>query len=118
MPYESSLLRDDRVIDVRFAGDVAIAERHAVMQLIVRAHDETGYTRLLLDFSTARVQEGTHEELRQYAEHLAREPLIHKMTIAYVGSTEQTANVEGMAALHGYFYQRFSTRDLALRWLQ
>ena len=118
MPYDISLMKDRGVIEAVFSGSVTIAERIEAMQTIAKCSQRSGAVRLLADFQQARPKVGSHEETTAYAEQLASEPTLRKMTIAYVGTPEQTANIELVAAVRGYFFQRFSSTAAALRWLE
>ncbi|MFL6591568.1 MAG: hypothetical protein ACJ8GK_02520 [Luteimonas sp.] len=117
MTFEIRTLERERVIDLVFSGLVTIPERLQAMKAVVTASRTNGFTRLLADFSQANMRVEAHSDVLEYAERLALEPTLHKMAIAYVGTQEQTAGVEGVAALRGYFFQRFFTREAALRWL-
>ena len=118
MPFAIELREPQKVIDVAFSGPVTVRERFEAMQAVVAAARTRGFKRVLADFSDARAKGHPQSEVLNYAVRLAGEPTLHKMAIAYVGTQDQTGGVEGVAALRGYFYQRFSTRDAALRWLQ
>lgn len=117
MPHEVRLLEHCAVIEAVFSGTVTIAERIDAMHAIARCSARSGATRLMVNFRHACHDPGSHAETVAYAEQLASEPTLRRMTIAYVGSPEQTASVEMVAAVRGYFYQRFATEDAALRWL-
>ena len=117
MSYRLDLLPDDGVIALRFDGSVTVGERFQAMRDVVGQHEASGYTRLLADFSQADIAEASNEEVDAYATALAREPAMRRLRIAYVGEKRQTAGVEYIAALRGYFFQRFATRAEALRWL-
>jgi hypothetical protein len=118
MPYDVRLMDERPVIAAVFSGSVTIPERFDAMQAIVRCSAKTGVLRLLLDFRQACAEANSQAETVAYAERLAGERAMRKMTIAYVGSPEQTAGVETLAALRGYFYQRFPDEESALRWLR
>jgi hypothetical protein len=117
MPFQIDSRPQDAVIRVVFSGLVTVAERFQAMQAIVALHEREGYAKLLADFRQATVVESTTAETNAYATRLARDLPKHRMKIAYVGEVAQTAGVEAIAALRGYFYQRFRTEDDALRWL-
>ena len=118
MPYQVRLMDDRAVIAAVFSGTVTISDRFEAMQAIVRCSEQTGAMRLLADFRQARTEAASQAETVAYAERLADKLGTRKMTIAYVGSPEQTAGVETVAALRGYFYQRFPDEESALRWLR
>jgi len=110
-------LGPDGVIEARFSGDVTVAEREAAMQKIVACHERSGASRLLADFTAANALVDADDVLDRYAARLANQPVLRRLRIAYVGTPAQTGNVEAIAALRGYFYQRFPHREAALSWL-
>ena len=118
MPYDVRVMDERPVIVAVFSGIVTIAERLEAMQAIVQCSAKTGAVRLLADFRGAHAEVEPEAETGAYAQRLAGEPVLRKMTIAYVGSPEQTSGVETVAALRGYFYQRFPDASSALRWLR
>ena len=118
MPYEVRLLEHCPVIEAVFSGNVTIAERTGAMHAIAKCSQGSGATRLLANFRQACPAPASDEETIVYASQLASEPTLRRMAIAYVGSPEQTASVEMVAAVRGYFYQRFATEEAALRWLR
>ena len=118
MPYEVRVLEHCAVIEAAFSGRVTIAERIDAMHAIARCSERSGATRLLANFRQACPEPASREETTSYAAQLASEPTLRRMSIAYVGSPEQTDSVEMLAAVRGYFYQRFTTEEAALRWLR
>ena len=117
MPFDLSLRQGSKVIELVFTGSVTIPERSDALRAVVQAHAEHGYIRLLADFSQATTQVESEGEMFAYADRLAQCWVLKPFSIAYVGGLEQTAGVESVAALRGYFFQRFFTRDAAISWL-
>jgi hypothetical protein len=105
------------LIRVVFSDAVTVAERFTAMTEIVALQQQTLYAKLLADFRQATVVSTSEDEINSYATRLAQELPPHRMKIAYVGEASQTAGVEVIAALRGYFYQRFRTPEEAMRWL-
>ena len=117
MPFDLSLRQEGKVIDLVFTGPVTIAERSDALRAVVKAHSEHGYNKVLADFSQATAKIESDRELRAYADQLAQSWILKLFFIAYVGDQERTAGVESVAALRGYFFQRFLTREAAFSWL-
>ncbi|MDB6163602.1 MAG: hypothetical protein JWL98_1034 [Xanthomonadaceae bacterium] len=118
MAFLVDTLPDDKVIRAVFSGTVTITGRFQALQEIVALHEQNKYKKLLLDFGSAEGVARSMEESEAYAAKLAAALPNHRMKIAYVGDVTQTAGIESLAALRGYFYQRFRTSDEALRWLK
>jgi hypothetical protein len=117
MPFHVDTQPEHATIRVVFSGAVTVAERFRAMTEIVALQQQTQYAKLLADFRHATVVATSQEETSTYATRLAQELPPHRMKIAYVGEATQTASVEALAALRGYFYQRFRTPGEAMRWL-
>jgi hypothetical protein len=117
MAFQIDTRPENAMIRVVFSDTVTVAERFQAMTAIVALQQQTHYAKLLADFRQAVVVVTSAEETSAYATQLAQELPPHRMKIAYVGEATQTAGVEVIAALRGYFYQRFRTPEEALRWL-
>ena len=111
------LLPDLGVITVRLAGAVAIQQRAEALEALLELQAQTSYSKVLIDLSDATVVDGTSSETIQHAARLARNPIVRGTRIAYIGEPKSGTSVESLAALRGYFYQRFRSRSSALRWL-
>lgn len=72
------------------------------------------------DFRDAELQPGSGELMMRHAENLAAGyKAVSGTRIAYlVGATTGPSSLKMMAASRGYFYQRFTDRAAALRWLR
>jgi hypothetical protein len=117
MPFHVDTQPQHATIRVVFSDAVTVAERFQAMTEIVDVQRQTQYAKLLADFRLATVVATSEEETNAYATRLAHELPPHRMKIAYLGEAAQTAGVEVIAALRGYFYQRFRTPEDAMRWL-
>ena len=117
MPYAMTVSLEARLIEVVFTGSVTIPERSDAFRAVVKAHSEHGYNKVLADFSQATAKIESDREMRAYANQLAQSWILKLFFIAYVGNQERTAGVESAAALRGYFFQRFVSREAALSWL-
>ena len=117
MPFDLSLRQGINLIELVFTGSVTIPERSDALRAVVKAHSEHGYIRLLADFSQATTLVESESDMVAYADRLAQCWVLKPFSIAYVGDHERTAGVESVAALRGYFFQRFVTREAAISWL-
>jgi hypothetical protein len=108
------------VIVLEFFGPVTIEERAAALSEVGEKRRQTGHTNLLADFSSAWAVEEAPEQVQRYATALAHAPAIEGMRIAYVSQRRSPTRVpiETIAAINGYFFQRFSTKEAALKWLE
>jgi len=74
-----------------------------------------------VDFSAGWVVPSDQEDAARHAENLAREyTTLGGARIAYLSRREHRTPtpIELQAAARGYFYQRFTDLDAALRWLR
>jgi len=118
MSYSIALLPEPAVIHVTFSGVVTPHERFAALDGLIREQARSSYERLLVDFTQADVAQASNAETIDHATRMAREPAaVKRMRIAYVGDAAISASVEALAALRGYYYQRFGATAPALRWL-
>lgn len=121
MPHQVHILPDAQVLELAFTGDVTIADRRAGLDEILVLLDDTGYRRVLVNFLRGTPALASLEESKRHAANLARVYASFKgISIAYVGpdiATRAPSPVEVLAAARGYFYERFTDRDMALHWL-
>lgn len=108
------------VFQAVFYGDVTIEERALTLERSLQWIRQNNPQRILLDFTEARVVPASPEATIQHARNLAFE---YNVTcgarIAYVSrlGPQEVESVEMLAAVRGYFYQRFKDRAFALDWL-
>ena len=117
MPYVIDLLREPGVVRVAFTGEVSLQERAEALDAVLRCQAASACRNVLVDLADARLADASASETVAYVSRLAREPAMRAMRIAYVGDAWSASSVESLAALRGYFYQRFRSQAAALRWL-
>lgn len=117
MTYAIELLPELPVIRVVLQGRVSLQHRIEALDEVISRQSTSSYRKLLVDLSGATMADATTSETVAHASRLARHPTVRGMRIAYVGEASLSASVESLAALRGYFYQRFRTQASALRWL-
>jgi hypothetical protein len=111
------LLADLGVMSVRLAGPVEARHRAAMFDELLDLQGRTSCRRVLVDMTDAVIVDGSSVEAIEHAARLARHPVMRGLRVAYVGEARSASSIESLAALRGYFYQRFRTRAAALRWL-
>ncbi|HZX78194.1 hypothetical protein [Lysobacter sp.] len=117
MSYVIDTLAELAVVRVRFDGAVHLHDRAEALDDLIRRCAGTAWRGLLVDFSRAQPVDACPLNAAAHAARLAREPLLRGMRVAYVGASASEESVESLAALRGYFYQRFRTQGAALMWL-
>ncbi|HEY0504166.1 MAG TPA: hypothetical protein VGD42_11805 [Lysobacter sp.] len=117
MPYVVEPLPELSVIRVRFEGPLRLQERARALDDVIALHAAASYRRLLVDLSRATAMEDCEAGAWAHAGRLAREPALRAMRIAYLGEPASADSIESLAALRGYFYQRFRSQGSALVWL-
>ncbi len=117
MSYVVESLARLSVIRVTFEGALHVHQRSRALDEVLRQHAASGFRRLLVDIARAVPLEDCAGDAWAHAARLAREPALRDMRIAYVGESACGESVESLAALRGFFYQRFRTQASALVWL-
>ena len=117
MAYSIELVEGLPVIRVVFRGSVSLEDRVAALEGVIARQSTSSYRRLLVDLTDAEVTETSTSETLVHASRIARDPVIRGMRIAYIGAPALSSSLESLAALRGYFYQRFRSQVSALRWL-
>lgn len=117
MPFVVDLVPGQHVIRAVFTGPVSVQERARALDTVLQSAARGACHRLLVDLSAATLLDASASETLGHASRLACEPTIRGMRVAYVGEAAAAASVESMAALRGFFYQRFRSQAAALRWL-
>jgi len=117
MAYVIELLPDLPVIRVAFDGPVSVQDRADALDAVIHRQAASSYRRLMVDLTGASMNDASTSETIAHVSRLARHPIVRGMRIAYIGDASLSASVESLAALRGYFYQRFRSQASALRWL-
>ena len=118
MPCVIDKLPELGVIRVELTEEVTLHDRSVALDAALRLQAESGFRKLLIDLSQAvLVDASISSEVVAHASRLAHDPVVRRLRIAYVGDPSPGASIESLAALRGYFYQRFRTQSSALRWL-
>ena len=111
------LLSDHGVISVSFSGQVQVQQRVDAFEALLALQAQTSCRRVLVDLSNAVLVNGSHVETLEHAARLAGSPVMRGMRIACLGHDALASGIESLAAMRGFFCQRFGSRAAALRWL-
>ena len=111
------LLPEQGVICVQLSGAIEVQQRLDAFDALLDLQARTRCRKVLVDLSDAVLVDGSPVETLDHAARLARSSVMQGLRIAYIGGPESATSVESLAALRGYFFQRFRSRESALRWL-
>ncbi len=120
MPYQIEALSVQEMLKLTFTGPVTIDDRAAALREFVTWLGDTGFRKVLVDFRHGWTLPADLEASKRHAANLAREYASLKgARIAYVSGPEprSPSPVEMLAAAHGYFYERFTDIEAAMKWL-
>lgn len=106
------------LIATTFYGELHVDERCAAIDEMVATVRDTGVSRLLIDLSLARIAADGIGAANRLANRLARDRVLERCRIAYVGRpTQHDPAVEVLASAKGFEAERFASRDEATAWL-
>jgi hypothetical protein len=108
------------VLQLVFTGPITVAERAQAFEACLAWVATHQPRRVLVDFTGGWPAPAEPEAAARHAENLAKAyTSLGGARIAYLSKPERRdpSPIELQAAARGYFYQRFTDRDAALRWL-
>lgn len=108
------------ILQLVFTGAISVEERAEALAFCMHWFAEHP-RRVLVDFTEGWTAPSDPDAGARHAENLAREyTALGGARIAYLSRPEKRdpSPIELRAAARGYFYQRFTDRDAALRWLR
>jgi hypothetical protein len=120
MAFEIDALTLPGIFVVTYQGTVTTQERSCAVEAWSEWSLQPGANGVLLDFTQATVVHGSLEERVDLAKKLASQYRhLPSMRIAYVANldNDDPVTVEGLAASRGFFFERFTSRASATRWL-
>jgi hypothetical protein len=121
MPFRIDHTAADGVIRIVFSGPVYIEDRARALREILEGLSSSGSKFILVDFRAAWLVAASAEASDRHAANLAREyQQWSGARIAYLSGPEDrrpASPVEQLAAMRGYYYQRFTDEGAAMRWL-
>ena len=109
------------ILQLVFTGAIFVEERAAALAFCLDWFTTHEPRRVLVDFTGGWIAPSDAAATARHAENLAREyTAFGGARIAYLSGpeTRSPSPVELQAAARGYFYQRFTDREAALRWLR
>ena len=120
MAFEIDATMLPGILVVTYEGAVTTRERSRAVQIWSEWSFQPEAKGVLLDFTQATLVPGSLEERIDLAKKLANQyRQLQSMQIAYVTNTgmDDPVTVEGLAATRGFFFERFTSRANATRWL-
>jgi len=109
------------ILRLVLSGPVSVADRAQALQAVLAWLPQHSPRRILVDFLNGWPAPSDPQDAARHAENLAREyTTLGGARIAYLSRPEHRTPtpIELQAAARGYFYQRFTDLDAALRWLR
>lgn len=109
----------DGVVTSTFSGDVRIEERCEAIDQVVDVARTQQLTKLLLDFSHARLHAESMEAWWRLTDRLAHNDVLARCQIAYVVPRWRHFDlaIDVLARGKGFIAEKFDSREAALRWL-
>ena len=108
------------ILHLVFTGPVTVAERAQALETCLAWVAANKPRRMLVDFTDGWAGPAEPEAATRHATNLAQAyTSLGGARIAYLSKPghRDPSPIELQAAARGYFYQRFTDRDSALRWL-
>jgi hypothetical protein len=107
------------VLTSTFSGDVRIEERCDAIDEVVDVARSNHLTKLLFDFSDARLYSESMDSWRLLANRLAHNEVLARCQIAYVVPRWRHFDlaIDVLARGKGFIAEKFDSREAALRWL-
>ncbi|MGQ4659942.1 hypothetical protein [Lysobacter sp. F6437] len=120
MAHEIIVDIDRGLVEVRYRGPVAVAERERALQHVSRLAGQTGLRGVLINFSNAQAAAEGFESGNRFAALLARDPVLRDCRVAYLAIDALQVNpvVETLASARRFPLRRFASRIAAIEWLQ
>ena len=109
------------ILQLVFTGPITVAERAQALEACLAWIADRNPRRVLVDFTRGWPVASDPDASARHAENLARVYTdLGGARIAYLSRPEMRGPtpIELHAASRGYFYQRFTDREAALRWLR
>lgn len=120
MAFEIDAATLPGILVITYQGAVNTQERSRAVQIWSEWSFQPEAKGVLLDFTQATLVPGSLEERIDLAKKLAnRYRQLPSMKIAYVTTqgSDDPVTVEGLAASRGFFFERFTSKASATRWL-
>ena len=109
------------ILQLVFTGPISVEERAQALAACLEWVATHQPRRVLVDFTGGWPSPSDAEAIARHAQNLAHHyTTLGGARIAYLSKPEhrEPSPIELQAAARGYFYQRFTDREAALRWLR
>ena len=106
-------------VELVYRGLVHVDERARSVDDVLRLLDETGFHRVLADFTDAVIPVDDFASSAALARKMSDNSLLHECRLACVSTPETGTNhvVDGLAVARGLTIEKFRDRAEAIRWL-
>jgi len=107
------------IIELRYRGIVHVDERSRSVDGVLRLLDETGFHRVLADFTDAVIPVDDFASSAALAKKMSDNVVLLECRLACVSAPETGTNhvVDGLAVARGLTIEKFRDRAEAIRWL-
>jgi hypothetical protein len=107
------------LVELAYRGVVHVDERARSVDDVLRLLDETGFHRVLADFTDAVIPADDFASSAALARKMANNVMLHECRLACVSAPETGTNhvVDGLAVARGLTIEKFRDRAEAIRWL-
>lgn len=119
MPYTISIDSRNKVLEVRYSGIVAVAQRFQAWHEAEPLLRDSGVRRVMINLLEALPAQEPLSRHRDFAAMLLQEPVLLSSRTAFVAPPAHPINhlVEVLTDAHHYPFSRFPDRESALAWL-
>ena len=106
-------------VELAYRGSVHVDERARSVDEVLRLLDETGFHRVLADFTDAVIPIDDFASSAALAKKMSDNVVLHECRLACVSAPETGTNpvVDGLAVARGLTIEKFRDRAEAIRWL-
>jgi hypothetical protein len=107
------------LVELAYRGIVHVDERARSVDDVLRLLDETGFHRVLADFTDAVVPVDDFASSAALARKMSDNVMLHECRLACVSAPKTGTNhvVDGLAVARGLTIEKFRDRAEAIRWL-
>jgi hypothetical protein len=106
-------------VELTYRGLVHVDERARSVDDVLRLLDETGFHRVLANFTDAVIPIDDFASSAALAKKMSENVMLHECRLACVSAPETGTNhvVDGLAVARGLTIEKFRDRAEAIRWL-
>lgn len=117
--YSTGKNEQFELVELAYRGMVHVGERARSVDDVLLLLDETGFHRVLADFTDAVIPVDDFASSAALARKMSDNVLLHQCRLACVSAPETGTNhvVDGLAVARGLTIEKFRDRPEAIRWL-